>query len=280
MSDPTVRSLIVLSFALLVAVPAPTRAQSDPYDMEVGREVVAGGLVLSALVLRQLVWGPADVSAADFDRPFTGPSFDVVATRSASTGWRTWTDRLLYGLMASAAGAAVVPAMTGDGDFWAGATMFGETVLLTVGSTEVLKRAVARHRPYTYNTTLDDRTIETMIGPDSADARASFPSGHTSVAFASATFTASVLTRTYSWPGGVDAAVWTTTLGAATLTAIGRVRAGKHFPTDVIVGALLGSAVGLLVPSCHEIGEGFCDLQGPEPEQPGMSVTWLSLPFG
>lgn len=182
--------------------------------------------------------------------------------------------------MASAAGAALVPSLTGDGDFWPGATMFGETVLLTLGSTEVLKRAVARHRPYTYNTELDDGTLEQMIGPDSADARASFPSGHASMAFASATFTASVLTRSYSWPGEVDAAVWSVTLGAATLTAIGRVRAGKHFPTDVIVGALLGSAVGLLVPSCHEFGEGFCDLQGPEPEQPDMSVTWLSLPFG
>ena len=30
-----------------------------------------------------------------------------------------------------------------------------------------------------------------------------------------------------------------------------RVKAGKHFPTDVIVGYLAGAAVGMLVPRIH-----------------------------
>jgi membrane-associated phospholipid phosphatase len=34
-------------------------------------------------------------------------------------------------------------------------------------------------------------------------------------------------------------------------TGLLRVLAGKHFPTDVIVGAVAGSAVGLTVPFLH-----------------------------
>lgn len=272
--------LAFLSGSALGLAPPTVHAQTGPYDTEVGRELIAGGVVLTALFLRQLVFEPTPVGAADFDRPFGGLSIDAVATRSASTAWKGWTDRLVYGLMATAAGAAVAPSITGDGDFWPGALMFGETILVTVGATEVLKRSVARHRPYTYNRGLDDPTIEGMIGPDSTDARASFPSGHASTAFASATFAASVLTQTYSWPRGVDAAVWTLTLGAATATAYGRVRAGKHFPTDVLVGALVGGAVGLLVPSCHELGSGFCDLERMESGPPGFAIHLVSVPFG
>jgi membrane-associated phospholipid phosphatase len=40
-------------------------------------------------------------------------------------------------------------------------------------------------------------------------------------------------------------------LGLTTLTAVGRVQAGKHFPSDVVAGAILGSSIGLLVPWIH-----------------------------
>jgi membrane-associated phospholipid phosphatase len=39
--------------------------------------------------------------------------------------------------------------------------------------------------------------------------------------------------------------------GAATGVGALRVAAGKHFPTDIIVGAVLGSAIGWLVPTLH-----------------------------
>ena len=36
-----------------------------------------------------------------------------------------------------------------------------------------------------------------------------------------------------------------------TFTAIERVRAGDHFPTDVIAGAIAGAGVGIIVPHLH-----------------------------
>ena len=67
-------------------------------------------------------------------------------------------------------------------------------------------------------------------------AYASFPSGHATTAFA----TAVLLTLWYPrWAG-----VW---LGLAVLVGLSRVVLGSHFPSDVLVGALLGSAVALAV---------------------------------
>jgi len=44
-----------------------------------------------------------------------------------------------------------------------------------------------------------------------------------------------------------------TSAGAATfLTGFLRVRAGEHFPTDVILGGLVGTASGILVPYFHK----------------------------
>lgn len=62
-----------------------------------------------------------------------------------------------------------------------------------------------------------------------------FPSGHTSQAFA----VASVIATSYDqfW---VKAAAY----GLATMTAWERVRRGKHFPTDVVAGAAIGTLVG------------------------------------
>ena len=67
-------------------------------------------------------------------------------------------------------------------------------------------------------------------------AYASFPSGHATTAFAAAV----LLTLWYPrWAG-----VW---LGLAVLVGLSRVVLGSHFPSDVLVGALLGSAVAVAV---------------------------------
>ena len=49
------------------------------------------------------------------------------------------------------------------------------------------------------------------------------------------------------------------TLGLATgvtsFVSVQRVRAGKHFPTDVIAGAFAGAGVGVIVPHLHRTEE-------------------------
>ena len=52
-------------------------------------------------------------------------------------------------------------------------------------------------------------------------------------------------------PSAWSKLIWGSTLTFATLTAYARVKAGAHYPSDVIVGAIVGGAIGRLVPVLH-----------------------------
>lgn len=91
----------------------------------------------------------------------------------------------------------------------------GEAAVVNLAFTGLLKAATSRERP---NKTDDD----------------SFPSGHTSNAFALAT----VLTKHYGRKIGPSAYIGATLVGAS------RLRSNAHWLTDVTVGATLGYLVG------------------------------------
>lgn len=130
---------------------------------------------------------------------------------------------------------------------WTYALMYAETEILTYSITEITKCVVKRIRPYAYNPEIPLNNKIT-----SSDARKSFFSGHTSASFASVVF----LARTYSafYPESRwKSVVWAAGLSAATFTGIQRILAGKHFLTDVLVGALVGSFMGFVIPNLHKI---------------------------
>lgn len=124
------------------------------------------------------------------------------------------------------------------------AVVLFEVLSVNVALTNLVKYAVRRPRPYSYD-------------PDSAlgdvtenEARLSFYSGHASTTFAMMTAWATLFT--YRHPRARAAApVWIAAIGLATATSLLRVVAGKHFWTDIATGALAGSAVGILVPTLH-----------------------------
>ena len=84
-----------------------------------------------------------------------------------------------------------------------------------------------------------------------ADAGRSFPSGHASFSFAAAASAASILHRRGEL-GRHKAEVILLFAGAAATSAL-RVAAHKHFPTDVVAGAVLGTAVGWVTPRLHPV---------------------------
>jgi membrane-associated phospholipid phosphatase len=147
--------------------------------------------------------------------------------------------------------------------------MYLQTYALQGGVVYLLKNLVARSRPFVYS---DDPAIPLEL-KQSRTARRSFPSGHASSAFASMVFTASVHGRLYP-DSGAKGWVWGGCLAAASTTAYLRYAAGRHFLTDILAGAAIGSLTGWLVPSLYEV-DPVDPLRDPAARSdPGLTVSW------
>lgn len=109
------------------------------------------------------------------------------------------------------------------------AAELGASWLLTLGATTALKATVRRPRPYQAHPS-ELRCLQPVRDP-------SFPSGHTSLCFATAT----TLTLMYPrWYVMVPAYLWAAGVGYS------RMYIGAHYPTDVVAGAILGTACAVL----------------------------------
>jgi membrane-associated phospholipid phosphatase len=130
-------------------------------------------------------------------------------------------------------------------DFGIISVMYLETMLYSVFLPSYGKGGALRIRPYAYNsaTPLDEKL--------NAETRRSFFSGHTTVAFSSAVFLASVYSNYYPH-SKLKPFVWSASLIAASGVGFLRYKAGAHFPTDILVGAAVGAAVGYFVPLLHK----------------------------
>ena len=145
--------------------------------------------------------------------------------------------------------------------------MYTETMLFVQGSTNCAKAIVRRPRPYVYNEKASDKMRS------GRGSRASMWSGHTAVSFAAAVFAGETM-RAW-WPDSwKTAAVAHGGLVLAAGTAALRVAAGRHFPTDVIAGAVVGSFWGWYIPYTHKNKSPRHDVTL-VPSKRGVSLTFL-----
>jgi undecaprenyl-diphosphatase len=124
--------------------------------------------------------------------------------------------------------------------------MYAETLLMAYGLKELGKICVNRPRPFMYFADYPQEKV------DDGDWNASFPSGHTTLAFAGAAFTTYVFC-TYLPDSNMKIPVIASSYVLALGTAACRLASGNHFLSDVIVGAALGTLSGLLVPWVHTL---------------------------
>jgi membrane-associated phospholipid phosphatase len=122
----------------------------------------------------------------------------------AESGLETAGDILQIALPAASAGATWA---NGDGE---GFVQFARSAAVTLGVTHLLKYAVDAERPN--------------------GGGHSFPSGHTSISFASAEF----LRKRYGWGWGLPAYALAGVVGHS------RVDSREHHTRDVVAGALIG----------------------------------------
>jgi membrane-associated phospholipid phosphatase len=117
-----------------------------------------------------------------------------------------------------------------------------ESVILATAITGVLKTTMGRARPFVSN---DTNPADFRFGGGFGNAdRQSFPSGHTTTAFAVASSVTSETRRLY--PNAVKF-VAPVMYGGATLVGLSRMYHNKHWASDVVLGAGIGTFSGIKV---------------------------------
>lgn len=124
-----------------------------------------------------------------------------------------------------------------------------EAISITIAAQGITNTVASRERPY-------GRLCGNALPENSVDCEGtvryrSFFSGHAAAAFASAGVLCSHHLGLALLGGPWDAVTCVTAFGVATTTAIFRVMSDVHYATDVSLGAVIGTSVGLIVPWMH-----------------------------
>jgi membrane-associated phospholipid phosphatase len=241
----------------LVSPASPARAQKEPPPavlqpaqvLFLGNQDYAWiGLAALSVIPAQLSFrgmDPVDTNALDRNDLWT---MDQWAAGNYSPAAALMSDVVMAPLIGLPMAATALEALRGrqswgsaisDGVIYAEAMAISSSLVLLVRSTQV------HPRPYVYNR--DAPASERL----KFEASGSFYSGHSNAAFLSAvyfSYTFSLRNPESPYRG----AVWAGSLGAAALVAGLRVAAGKHYQTDVLVGAAAGSFFGWVFPYLHK----------------------------
>lgn len=206
-------------------------------------------------------WNPSldRASIPGFDRWVIGNYSPVLSEMSSVVA---------AGILAVPVGVNVWDGLRGE-SAWAGlmvdAIILQEALMLSGSLSSFAKSFRLHSTPISYDPAVPEE--EKRI-PQNAS---SFFSNHTASAFATAVFSAYTFqarhpdSRLVPW-------VWGGTMAMAAGVGSMRILSGKHFPSDVLVGAAVGAACGYLLPKLH-MGA------GPLPKASGEGSP-MSLEFG
>lgn len=235
----------VIQLFILALLSANTAKGEFPYELKTDKELIICGstaaLGIGSFIIDKSLTIHTQESISDLNKSSIN-LFDRWATEFYSPQHSDLSDILLVSL-------AVTPVtMLLSNDFRSDFLSYGVLYAQTLASAAVLpylaKGIFQRSRPYVYNPDVPDESKY------SKDAKRSFFSGHSALAFASMVFLAKVYSD--AEPNSIYKPY--ITAGALILaSAVSglRISSGKHFPTDVLTGAAVGSALGFLIPELH-----------------------------
>ena len=216
------------------------RAQGAPNEWRTPSyyrgNVAATSLLLGSSAVLNLL-APLSDRACDFDG---FPGDEGRRGRSSQQADRI-SDRLV---IAAIAEPGLLGAAHGQGPRFVNSTLvFGETLAVNLALNGMTKLLFPRSRPYTY--AHDHGGYD-----DPRDYRISFYSSHSSNSFAAA-MSGSYLFAESTRSAWAKRGAWAASFALAGATATLRVRAGRHYYSDIVTGALLGSTIGIVVPVLH-----------------------------
>lgn len=233
----------------LFVFPFTCHAQEEsPYQLKLKGDLItlgAGAALSAGGIYLQGQTKPLTEAEIALLLPENVIRFDRSATRRLLADHATASNYLAAAAVISP--LALLPDKAARNDYLVIGVMFVEVGLLTNGLTTMSKGSFNRIRPYVYNL---DVPIQEKT---SRDARHSFFSGHVSNTAAFSFFTAQ-LVNSYSNSRLVKAGAWGAAITLPAVTGIFRYTSGKHYPTDIITGYVVGGAIGYLVPHFHKTG--------------------------
>lgn len=223
----------------------PSWEADTTVDLVVDGAITAG--LLAGTVLVSLV--PVDTDSL-WDRQLFGPVDDRVKDEFSASAAKM-ADGLLTLTMVAPVLLQVPRGL--NQDTGRRLLLYSEAVTASLFLNGLAKYLVQRPRPYNYH---PDQRVRDYADSTGDDSHLSFYSGHASTAFAAAV-AGSYLFSLGPGDEKVKATVWLLQMTLATATSGLRVRAGKHFYSDVAIGAVAGGATGLLVPVLHAGEQGM-----------------------
>ncbi|MDQ2772316.1 MAG: phosphatase PAP2 family protein [Bacteroidota bacterium] len=180
--------------------------------------------------------------------PARVPALDRFSAGAYSERAQATSDALTYGTL------ALVPALLAfdapvHGRYGQVAGLYLETMATTAAIFTLTVGTVYRYRPYLYGPSGGSR----RSGAVAAD---SFFGGHVAHT-ATATFFAAQVFHDFNPGSRAHPYVWGAAAAVPAVVAYFRIKAGKHFLTDNLVGYAVGATVGVLVPRLHRTAAGF-----------------------
>lgn len=239
-------SLFLLLIFLLVFGVSSSKANSrteyvlEPH-IDIPLTIAAGAVALfGSYRVDEMDPHPNEFNKSDlmiWDRPFAGLWNPAAAS---------WSNGLTFlGLTPMAIGAVSYFKKDIKGSELAALSlMFVQSMAIQSGINLMVRSSQLWPRPFI----LGEKGGEERL---KGEAYGSFYSGHASAAFSVAVFTSVWFQKTYSSSKYIPY-IWGTSLSLAATVSILRVVAGKHYPTDVLVGAFMGGLVSISVLKIHE----------------------------
>jgi membrane-associated phospholipid phosphatase len=190
-------------------------------------DFILSGLIIGATALSFSIDNPVRNSIRS-TRSNSMDRFTNIGEKFGNPKYGSWLSGILY------VGGHIV----GDKELRLTGMMLAETIFLNGLVTQVLKSSFGRARPFLNEGNGEIDFLEFEFEDESN----SLPSGHTSTAFAIATVLSQRIDNFYA-----SAAFYS----LASLTAFQRIYADKHWISDTILGAAIGTLVGLQVVKLH-----------------------------
>ena len=253
-------SLLIAGALGLASVPATAQKAPSPYHTRfvIDAPIIAGELAVSGFGLyRSMQRSGLTTTELAALRKEDVPRFDRFSAGYYSAPAQTASDLLCYPTLAIAPGLlALSPSIRSH--YGQVAVLYVQTVLAADALFTTSIGNLPRYRPFLYGTEGgDQRTsrIETN----------SFFAGHTAHT-AAATFFAAKVFHDFNPDSPAQPYVWGAAAAVPAAVAYCRIKAGKHFLSDNIVGYAVGATAGVVIPQLHKVagrrGISLSPLQG------------------